>query len=105
MHDPENLLRRFLRVRHFQRQSPGPRDRAQKKSARGPRRQSHLPRLQHNVSLTAPLLKPLLYRIGPKRRRLSLPRSHFQQSGRKGRSNRASAKAGRPLIQNVSQLQ
>ncbi len=102
VHDAKDLLRSLLCVRYFQRQGPGPRNRLQKKSRRCPRRQPHLPRLQHNVSRAPPPFKFLLHRIRLQPCGLSRARSHHQQLLCQRYSGRAPAQAGGILVQDPS---
>ncbi len=52
-HNVENRLRRFRAVRYLHRQRPRSRNRLQEKSRRNVRRNSYLPRFQHNILLAA----------------------------------------------------
>ena len=67
LHDPKDRLCRFARMRYLKSKCPRPADRSQEKPPRHPRRNAHLPSLEHNILSSPSLFKPSLSRIGYQR--------------------------------------
>ena len=104
VYDPEDLLGSLLGVRHLQGQCPRLGDRLQKKTRRRPGRQSHLPRLQHDVPLPPPPLECLLRSVRLQRRRPPFARPYKKKFLGQRHRHRPPPEAGRALVQDPAEL-